>query len=91
MSRDDDTLSVPGLRHGVLASKGGKEIMKNKLKEARFFANKPQIQLYLDTGIHYSTLSRFECGYLDPSKEQREKLAVALDVSEEWLFPEVKS
>lgn len=59
------------------------------MKEARFFKNKPQIQLWLETGIHYSTISRIESGYLIPSKEQREKLAAALDVKEEWLFPEV--
>ena len=58
------------------------------MKEARFFKNKPQIKLWLETGIHYSTISRIESGYLVPSKEQRKKLAAALDVKGEWLFPE---
>lgn len=59
----------------------------NRLNEARFFAKKPQIQLWLETGIHYSTISRIECGYLSPSEEQKEKLAKALKVNVDWLFP----
>lgn len=62
--------------------------MKNKLKEARFFANKPQIKLWLETGIHYSTISRIECGYIKPTKEQKKRLARALKVKVSWLFPE---
>lgn len=61
--------------------------MKNRMKEARFYKSKPQIQLWLESGVHYSTISRIESGYLVPSKEQRKKLAKALDVKEEWLFP----
>jgi len=61
--------------------------MKNRLKEARFFANKPQIQLWIETGIHYSTISRFECDYLVPDEEQKKKLARALNVKVDWLFP----
>lgn len=61
---------------------------KNRLKEARFFAKKPQIQLWLETGIHYSTISRIECGYIEPIDEQKEKLAKALGVKSDWLFPD---
>jgi len=61
--------------------------MKNRLKEARFFAKKPQIRLWLETGIHYATISRIECGYIKPSEEQKEKLAKALGVDIDWLFP----
>lgn len=64
---------------------------KNRLREARFFAKKPQIQLWLETGIHYSTISRIECGYLTPTNEQKEKLALALNVSKNWVFPESKT
>jgi len=60
--------------------------MKNRLKQARFFANKPQIQLWLETGIHYSTISRIECGYIEPTEEQKNKLATALRVKKDWLF-----
>lgn len=62
--------------------------MKNRLKEARFFARKPQVQLWLVTGIHYSTISRIECGYIEPNEEQKIKLAKALRVKKDWLFPE---
>ena len=60
----------------------------NNLKEARFYAGKPQIQLWIETGIHYSTISRIECGYIEPTDEQKEKLAKALGVEEGWLFSE---
>jgi transcriptional regulator with XRE-family HTH domain len=62
--------------------------MNNRLKEARFFAGKPQIKLWLETGIHYSTISRIECGYIKPSEIQKKKLAKAVDVKEDWLFSE---
>ena len=61
--------------------------MKNRLKEARFFAGKPQAKLWLETGIHYSTISRIECGYIEPTGDQKRKLARALDVEKDWLFP----
>jgi transcriptional regulator with XRE-family HTH domain len=64
--------------------------MKNRLKEARFFSGKAQIKLWLETGIHYSTISRIECGYLMPTEEQKEKLTKALKVKPEWLFSEKK-
>lgn len=62
--------------------------MKNRLKEARFFAKKPQARLWLETGVHYATISRIECGYLKPTEEQKKKLAKALKVKPDWLFPE---
>lgn len=61
-------------------------MVQNRLKEARFFAKKPQIQLWIETGIHFSTISRIECGYIKPTEEQKEKLAKALGVEKEWLF-----
>lgn len=62
--------------------------IENKLKEARFFAKKNQVVLCLETGIHYSTISRIECGYCQPTPDQKKKLAKALKVSVDWLFPE---
>ena len=62
--------------------------MENRLKEARFFAGKPQIRLWLETGIHYSTISRIECGYIEPTEEKKIMLAKALGVKKDWLFPE---
>lgn len=64
--------------------------MKNRLKLARFFKNKPQIRLWLETGIHPSTVSRIECGYIQPTEEQEIMLAKALGVKKGWLFPKVK-
>lgn len=64
---------------------------QNRLKEARFFAKKPQIKLWLETGIHYSIISRIECGYIQPTEKQREKLANALGVEKDWLFPKKTS
>jgi transcriptional regulator with XRE-family HTH domain len=63
----------------------------NRLKEARFFAGKPQIVLQLETGINAATISRIECGYLTPTDEQKEKLAAALGVKKGWLFPKGKA
>ena len=61
---------------------------KNRMREARFFTEKSQMRLFVETGIHYSTTSRLECGYLQPSEEQKVKLANALGVKKYWLFPE---
>lgn len=61
--------------------------VKNNLKEARFFAKKSQAQVWLETGIHYSTISRIECGYIKPTEQQKRKLARALKVEVDWLFP----
>ena len=63
-------------------------IKNNRLKEARFFAKKPQIQLWVETGIHYSTISRIECGYIQPTEAQKKKLAKSLKVDVDWLFPD---
>ena len=60
---------------------------RNRLKEVRFFAKKPQIRLYTETGIHYSTISRIECGYIKPTEKQKKRLAEALRVDVDWLFP----
>jgi len=64
------------------------KLIKNRMKEARFFANKSQMELFLVTGIHYSTISRIECGYIQPTGEQISKLAGALKVKKGWLFPQ---
>jgi transcriptional regulator with XRE-family HTH domain len=68
--------------------KEANKLIVSRLKEARFFARKPQIRLWLETGIQPSTISRIECGYHKPSPEKKQKLAQALGVSEDWLFPE---
>ena len=65
-----------------------KKKLGNRLKEARFYANKAQIQLWLETGVHYSTISRIECGYIKPTEIQKKRLASVLRVKKDWLFPE---
>jgi len=60
---------------------------KNRLKEARFFSGKSQMQLYAQTNIHASTISRFECGYFEPTEQEKKKLANVLGVEKDWLFP----
>ena len=70
-----------------LARKKVKRKPGNRLKEARFYANKAQIQLWLETGVHYSTISRIECGYIKPTEMQKRRLASALRVKKDWLFP----
>jgi transcriptional regulator with XRE-family HTH domain len=61
--------------------------MPNRLKKARFFARKSQGRLFLETGIHYATICRIECGYQKPTPDQKKKLARALKVKVNWLFP----
>ncbi len=38
------------------------------------------------TGVHQSTISRYVAGSMKPKKDAVEKLAAALDVSEDWLW-----
>ncbi|MBW2645926.1 MAG: helix-turn-helix transcriptional regulator [Deltaproteobacteria bacterium] len=63
---------------------------QNRMKEGRFRAKMNQMDLWLKTGIHYSTISRMERGYIKPTPEQAEGLAKALGVKREWLFPDTE-
>jgi len=60
----------------------------NRLREARLKVDKSQLQLMKETGIYYATISRIEQGWLKPSEKQKKKLADALNVKINWLFPE---
>ena len=60
----------------------------NNLRKARLTIDKSQLQLMKETGIFFSTISRIENGWLKPSDKQKKKLAKALKVEQEWLFPE---
>ena len=62
--------------------------MKNKLRETRFFAKKPQMKLQKETGINASIISRIECEYVEPTQKQMRKLAKALGVKVSDLFPD---
>ncbi len=60
----------------------------NKLKKTRFRKGKTQIQLYKKTGIWPSKISYIENAYMEPTGKEKNKLARALDVEVDWLFPE---
>ncbi|MHA2217640.1 MAG: helix-turn-helix domain-containing protein [Candidatus Hodarchaeales archaeon] len=59
----------------------------NRLKETRFRKGKTQIQLFKETGIWASRISYIENGYMKPRKKEKQMLAEALCVDENWLFP----
>ena len=60
----------------------------NRLRQARLRIDKSQLELMRETGIYFSTISRIERDWLMPTEEQMEKLAKALNVKKDWLFPE---
>ena len=60
----------------------------NRLRQARLRMDVSQLELMTMTNIHFTTLSRIERGWQKPSREQREKIARALEVKPLWLFPE---
>ena len=62
--------------------------MKNKIKEARFFAGMIQDELHLKTGLSQTKISRIERGYIKPSKGDRKLIAKALKKSVKEIFPE---
>lgn len=52
-----------------------------KLKAVRAERMESQWSLSRETGIHQSKISLFERGYITPSKEEKQKIADALNVS----------
>ena len=58
----------------------------NNLRKARLAADKSQLWLMRKTGIYFYTISRIERGWLEPTAEQKIKLAKALGVKTSWLF-----
>lgn len=58
----------------------------NRLREAMQEAGKKQTDLTAATGIIQSNISRYLSGVMEPRREAVHKLAVALDVSEMWLY-----
>lgn len=63
----------------------------NRLREARFKKKQTQLRLYLETGITPCVISWIENGRWNPSEEEKEKLAKALGVERDWLFPKEDS
>jgi transcriptional regulator with XRE-family HTH domain len=67
-------------RYGRIAS------VASRLKEAMDNAGKTQADLARETGISRATLSRYLSGQFEPKQIAVNKLAVALNVSEMWLW-----
>ena len=58
----------------------------DRLKEAMRKAGKTQADLVRETGIGKSNISRYISGRFDPKSDAVHKMAVALNVSEMWLW-----
>ena len=67
-------------RYGRVAS------VANRLKEAMYNVGKSQADLARETGISKATLSRYLSGQFEPKQIAVNKLAIALNVSEMWLW-----
>lgn len=61
--------------------------MNIRMKEARFKAQKTQVQISRLTGIPQPQISLIERGFWNPTEEEKIKLANALGVEIVWLFP----
>lgn len=60
---------------------------RNRLREIRFFKRINQYQLALQTGLTQSRISIIENGYVTPKDDETGRLARALGVSIDELFP----
>lgn len=58
----------------------------DRLREAMRNTEKTQADLVRETGIGKSNISRYISGRFDPKSDAVHKLAVALNVSEMWLW-----
>ena len=66
--------------------------MKNmNLKVARVKRKMSQYELSFETGISQARISLFENGFRYPTKVQAEKIADALQVKAEEIFPDLLS
>jgi len=61
----------------------------NRLREARFKRRITQLLLFKKIGIWPSRISAIENGLMEPRQDEKRKLAKALGVLEDWLFPPV--
>ena len=62
------------------------ENVSTRLREAMYKANKTQADLARETGISKATLSRYLSGQFEPKQIAVNKIAVALNVAEMWLW-----
>lgn len=57
-----------------------------RLREAMYIREKKQVDLVRATGIDKGSISNYLSGRYEPKQESIYKLAMALDVSEMWLW-----
>lgn len=57
-----------------------------RLREAMELSGKKQVDLVRETGIDKGSISNYLSGRYEPKQEAIRRLAVALDVSEMWLW-----
>ena len=62
------------------------ENVSTRLREAMYKAEKTQADLSRETGISKATLSRYLSGQFEPKQNAVNKMAVALNVAEMWLW-----
>jgi len=60
----------------------------SRLKQQRLRLEISQYELEKASGIRQSKISLIEAGFRIPSVDEKSKLAKALNVNEDWLFPE---
>ncbi len=61
-------------------------LTKDRLREAMHESGKKQADLVRDTGLNRGTISRYLSGEVEPRQDAAYKLALALDISETWLW-----
>jgi transcriptional regulator with XRE-family HTH domain len=61
-------------------------LTKDRLKEAMRDSGKKQADLVRETGLNRGTISRYLSGEVEPRQDAAYKLALALNVSETWLW-----
>lgn len=61
-------------------------LTKDRLKEAMRETSKKQADLVRETGLNRGTISRYLSGEVEPRQVAAHKLAIALNVSEMWLY-----
>jgi len=59
----------------------------NRLREARFKAEKTQVQIALLTGIPQPKISFIENGFWNCSEEEEIRISNALGFERSWVFP----
>lgn len=61
-------------------------LTKDRLREAMRDADKKQADLARETGLNRATISKYLSGAVEPRQDAAYKLALALNVSETWLW-----